>query len=125
MIIDTDVLIWYLRGNKKATSIVVNAVPFAVSIVTYMELLKGMRDKKEMRAMKRAFEEMGVRIIPISETASISASDLVEKFSLSHSMELADALIAATCIENEEELLTANDKHYGMIGDLQIKVFRP
>ena len=37
MIIDTDVLIWYLRGNKKATGTVVNAVPFAVSIVTCQE----------------------------------------------------------------------------------------
>lgn len=59
LIIDTDVLIWYLRGNKKAASAVVNAVPFAVSIVTYMELLKGMRDKKEMRIMKKAFAEIG------------------------------------------------------------------
>ena len=125
LIIDTDVLIWYLRGNKKAASAVVNAVPFAVSIVTYMELLKGMRDKKEMRIMKKAFAEMGVHIIPISETVSMNAASLVEKYFLSHSLELADALIAATCIENDEVLLTANDKHYRMIDDLKTNVFRP
>lgn len=125
MIIDTDVLIWYLRGNEKAVSAVVDSLPFSVSIVTYMELLQGMRDKQEMDAMKKAFKEMGVRIIPISETISNRAANLVEKYSLSHSMEMADALIASTCVDCDEILFTANDKHYRMIDGLEIDVFRP
>lgn len=68
MILDTDILIWYLRGNEKAVDAVVDSMPFSISIVTYMELLQGMRNKQEMAKMKKAFKSMDVSIIPISET---------------------------------------------------------
>ena len=76
MIFDTDVLIWFLRGNENAADAVVNSIPFSISIVTYMELLQGMRNKQEMETMKKAFKEMEVNVIPISEgisTGKISA----------------------------------------------------
>ena len=44
---------------------------------------------------------------------------------LSHRLELADALIAATALVNGLPILTANDKHYKMIKELEIKKFRP
>ena len=125
MILDTDIIIWFLRGNEEAEKAIEEAVPFSVSIVTYMELLQGMRNKQEMEILKKAFEQMDVKIIPISEKISIRASELVEQYSLSHSMELADALIASTCIDQNEVLYTANDKHYRMIDGIQINVFRP
>ena len=43
MILDTDVLSWFLRGNEKATEAVIEALPFSISIVIYMELLQGVR----------------------------------------------------------------------------------
>ena len=124
MIIDTDVLIWYLRGNDKAKEAVINAIPFSISVVTFMELLQGARNRNEMDAIKKEFNEMGVHIIPINARISSAAANLVEEYTLSHSMEMADALIAGTCLENNEELLTANDKHYRMIDNLEIAVFR-
>ncbi len=125
MILDTDVLIWFLRGNEKATKAVAEAIPFSVSIVTYMELVQGMLNKKELSSMKKAFKTMGVNIIPISESISLRAAEYVEKYSLSTSMELADALIASTCIESKETLLTANNKHYKVVKEMKMKVFRP
>ena len=125
MIIDTDVLIWYLRGQDKAVEAVADLIPFSVSIVTYMELLQGMRNKQEMESMKKAFDGMGVHIIPVNESISIRAANLVEQYTLSHSMEMADALIASTCIETDNVLFTANDKHYKMVDGLQKEIFRP
>ena len=93
MIIDTDVMIWFLRGNQRAIDLVMDAMPFSISIITYMELVQGMRDKRELTKMKKALAEMNVEIIPLSEDISRRASDYVEMYSLSHSMELADALI--------------------------------
>jgi predicted nucleic acid-binding protein len=37
---------------------------------------------------------------------------LMEDYFLSHSLELANTIIAITALENNEILLTANDKHY-------------
>ena len=125
MVLDTDVMIWFLRGNEHALDTVMNVVPFSVSIVTYMELLQGMRNKQELESMKKAFKEMGVRIIPLTESISYRAADYVEKYALSNSMEMADALIAGTCVELNETLITANDKHYKVVDELPINVFRP
>ena len=125
MILDTDVLIWFLRGNQKAIDFILEATPFSVSIVTYMELVQGMRNKQELAKMKKAFADMEVEIIPLTEGISLRASDYVEAYSLSHSMEMADALIAGTCMEKNETLVTANDKHYRVVEELRMKVFRP
>ena len=125
MIIDTDVLIWFLRGNQRAVDFIMEAMPFSISVVTYMELVRGMRDKRELEKMKKAFADMRVEIIPLSETISLRASDYVEMYALNHSMEMADALIAGTCMEYSEPLVTANDKHYRVVEGLQIVVFRP
>ena len=75
--------------------------------------------------MKKAFAEMSVEIIPLSESISLRASDYVEMYSLSHSMEMADALIASTCIEENETLVTANDKHYRVVEGIRVTIFRP
>ena len=40
MIIDTDVLIWYMKGNEKAYKAIEMADSFFISVVTYMELAK-------------------------------------------------------------------------------------
>lgn len=58
MIIDTDVMIWFLRGNQRAIDFVMDAMPFSISIVTYMELVQGMRDKRELAKMKKALADM-------------------------------------------------------------------
>lgn len=100
-------------------------MPFSISIITYMELLQGMRNKQEKEKMKKAFKEMDVNIIPINEHISILASNYVDDYALSDSMQLADALIAATCVQRKDALFTANDKHYKAVKDLQLNVFRP
>jgi predicted nucleic acid-binding protein len=124
LIVDTDVLIWFLRGNQAATDFILEAMPFSVSIVTYMELVQGMRDKRELAKMKKAFAEMKVKILPLTEDISLRASDYVESYALSHSMEMADALIAGTCMEENDTLVTANDKHYRVVEGLRMMVFR-
>ena len=68
---------------------------------------------------------MDVSIIPINESTSLQAAKYVEEYALSDSMELADALIAATCVQRNEILYTANDKHYKAVKELQFSIFRP
>lgn len=125
MLIDTDVLIWYLKGNKKAYDIIENLNPFSISAVTYMELVQGMRDKKELIILRHAIKLWGSKIIYISEDISAKAMFFVEQHFLSNSIQLADALIAATAINCGESLLTANDKHYRILKNLKIQKFRP
>ena len=125
MIIDTDVLIWYMRGNEKAYRTIEKTSNFFISVVTYMELVQGMRDKKELNTLRRALHTWNTNLIYISEEISSKAMFYVEQHFLSHSLQIADALIGATAVSYGVPILTGNDKHYKVIKDLQIKRFRP
>jgi len=124
-LLDTDVLIWYLRGNQNAYDLIHSMGEFAISAVTYMELVQGMRNKDELRNLKKVLKQWKVKTIYIDNEISALALFYVEEYFLSHSMQLADALIGATCATYGMTLYTANDKHYRVIKDLDIFVFRP
>ncbi|WP_372972680.1 type II toxin-antitoxin system VapC family toxin [Marinobacter sp.] len=125
MLIDTDVLIWAFRGNEKASDLLDNKPGFAISIVTYMELIQGARNRAEMQLIRKTLRFWDAHIEQIDEAISSRAAFLVEEYSLSHSMEMADALIASAALSMGESLLTANDKHYRFIPDLELEIFRP
>ena len=125
MLIDTDVLIWYMRGNEKAYQVVENSNNFFISVVTYMELVQGLRNKKELNHLRKALHGWNAQLLYISEEISAKAMFYVEQHFLSHSMQLADALIGATAIAYGFPLLTGNDKHYKIMKDLEIKKFVP
>jgi predicted nucleic acid-binding protein len=123
--IDTDVLIWYMKGNKKAYQVVESSTNFSISVVTYMELVQGMRNKNELNHLRKALHAWKTNILYISEEISVKAMFFVEQHYLSHSLHLADALIGATAISHGLPILTANDKHYKIFKDIQITKFRP
>lgn len=125
MIIDTDVLVWYLRGNTRAKAIVEDAMPFSVSVVTYMELVQGMKDKDELRKFQKQMLKWNTNVIQIDQSISSRAMFYVQEYSLSHSMMLADALIAATAVQHSEVLVTANDRRYKFIPTIECKKFNP
>ena len=125
MLIDTDVLIWYMRGNEKAYQVVENLENFFISVVTYMELVQGLRNKKELNHLRKALHGWNAQILYVSEEISAKAMFYVEQHFLSHTMQLADALIGATAIAHGFPILTGNDKHYKVMKDLEIKKFVP
>lgn len=125
MVIDTDVLIWYMKGNKNAYKTIEDSKNFYISVVTYMELVQGMRDKNELNKLRRALHVWNAKILYISEEISVKAMFFVEQHYLSHSIQMADALIGATAISHGLPILTGNDKHYKILKDLKTKKFRP
>lgn len=124
-LVDTDVLIWYLRGNQNAYDLIHGMNEFCISSITYMELVQGMRNKDELRILQKTLKQWNVKTIYLNEEISTRALFLVEEFFLSHSMELADSMIASTSLVYGMDLITANDKHYKFIKDLKIDIFRP
>lgn len=125
MLIDTDVIIWNLRGDQRAADFLDQNSGFQISAVTYMELTQGVRDKTELQALKKAIQFWKAEILPIDEQISSRAMFLVESYALEHGLGLADALIGASALQLGENLVTSNDKHYRFIPDLCIEIFRP
>jgi hypothetical protein len=125
MIIYTDVLNWYLKGNKEAYQIIEDTQGFSISVVTYMELVQGMSNKKELTTLRKALHKWDTQILYITEEVSIKAMFFVEQHFLSHSVQIADALIGATAHVHALPILTGNDKHYKAMKGLELMKFRP
>lgn len=70
MLIDTDVLIWYMRGNEKAYQAIENSNNFFISVVTYMELVQGLRNKKELNHLRKALHAWKAQILMYSNVRS-------------------------------------------------------
>lgn len=125
VIFDTDVLIWLLRGNAKAARAVDRAESRSLSIVSYMELLQGARNKTELRTIKSMLADLRFDVLPLTENIGHRASIFMEAYTLSDALSMADALIAATAAEAGLPLLTGNAKRYNAVADLAVKRFRP
>ena len=125
MIFDTDIIIWYLRGNTKAAKAIDTCDNKAISVMTYMELLQGARDKSEQKTIRSMLTDLGFQTISLTENIGHRAAIYMEEYSLKVAMCAADAIIGATAVETSQELYTANNKHYKPISDLDIKIFRP
>ena len=124
MIVDTDILIWYSRGYQKAIDLIHSLDTFSLSVVTYIEIIQGVRNKKELDAFKKALGILDVKVIQIDELISTKAMFYVEQYALSHSMELADALIGASAVIKQLSLMTGNEKHYKHLPEIKIQKFQ-
>ena len=125
MLFDTDVLIWCFRGVAKAAKAIEDDPTPTISVVTYMELVQGVRDKKELKSITSFLADMGIPVLPLTENIGHRASIYLEEHALKDGMAMADALIAATAVERSLTLCTGNAKHFRVISDLELDVFRP
>lgn len=127
MIFDTDVLIWYLKGNARARDLLATT-PFSdrrTSSMTHLELLAGNRGKREVQAIGAFLNSVFSRIVPLDEPISSLALRLMRRHGSSDGLRPADSLIAATSIALHQPLVTANVKHYRPIRGLRIIPFTP
>ena len=125
MLVDTDVLIWYMRGNGKALRAIETLDEFSISVVTYIELVQGLRNKAELNTLRNFLQSRSVPVLHVTESISSTAMFLVEQHHFSHSLGFSDAIIAATAMSHGLPLMTANTKHYRVIENLILKKLLP
>jgi predicted nucleic acid-binding protein len=125
MIFDTDVLIWCFRGDSRAARLLEKTSPRQISVITQMELMQGARNKTEQQTIRNFLSSMGFTVLPLTEEVGHRASIYVENHALTGGLQQADALIAATAVEHGETLCSGNAKHYRIIKELALAVFRP
>lgn len=123
MLIDSDVLVWLTRGHVGAARRLRELDPWRISVVTYMELSQGCRDKAELARLKKGLAARDTELLQITPAISERAAELVDALALSHGMRLGDALIGSTAIEHGLTLITANIKHFGAVPSLLIEGF--
>ena len=127
VLFDTDVLVWYFRGNDRASALL-SQTPHherAASALCLMELIQGCRDKKELKTLRTFFRENISDMLHPNDKISEKAIDLLEHHALSEGLRTVDALIAASALINDAPLVTANWKHFKGITGLTVERFRP
>ncbi len=107
MIFDTNILIYADRGVLSAKELILGCQARSISAVTYMEYVPFCRDKRELAIFEKMLKVLQFTIHEVNHEMSYQARQLVRQFALSHSMEMGDALIAATALVHNELLCTA------------------
>ena len=117
-LLDTNIFIEIFRDNVVIASIVDNMQEIAVCDVVRAELFYGARNKRDLEEISADLE--GLNVFPLLPQISEMAVNLVKTYSLSHKLEFADALIAATAIFHHVELFTLNRKDFTYIPNLKL-----
>ena len=127
VVFDTDILIWYLRGHEKALRSI-EAVAYsqrATSALSLMELIQGCRNSAEVRQVKLFVAENFSQVSYPNEIICRKAVELLDSYALSHGLRVVDALIAATAMDRNASLASANVKHCRSIPNLHLLPFKP
>ena len=125
MLYDTDVLVWAMRGSKKAADVINRDNERIISAISYMELMQGSRNNRELLMNKSLLKKSGFTILPINEAISHRAMVFIEEYALKSGLHLTDALIFATACEHSLTLCSGNEKHFRDIPSINAMVFKP
>jgi predicted nucleic acid-binding protein len=113
VLIDTDILIHFLRGSEKARRTMLSLLEEAdlhCSVITVAEIHAGMRPHEREQTTELLESLVLLDITPkIAEKAG-----QYKRTIKSQSLELDDCFIAATAHSKNALLITGNGKHYPM-----------
>ena len=113
VLLDTDIIIWYLRGREPIRAWVhemsKDDVP-RCSALTVTEVVAGMRPREEPAT--REFLQ-ALRVIDVDRGIAWQAGELIRGHGRRGvTLDFVDATIAATCLRHHLALATYNVKHY-------------
>lgn len=118
LLLDTDVLIDFLRGYDKAVDFVAaNSHRIILSSIVVAELYAGVKGAAELTALDNFISLFTV--IPVTSEIARAGGLYRRDYAKSHGVGLADAIISATCESEDAEIKTLNVKHYPMIKGLK------
>lgn len=121
ILLDSSILIDFLRVKNKKDSLLFKLTEgnyqLYIAIITHTELYSG----KSVWEKKRAYLEVKdlfsrITILPVTEEISEKSGEIKAKFNLN----IADAIIAATAIFTNLELVTLNTKDFKKVKGLKI-----
>ena len=118
LLLDTDVLVDFLRGQSKAVAFVnARSARIILSSIVVAELYAGVRGDREQAALEDLVSLF--RVVPVSGEIAKTGGLYKRDYGKSHGVGLADAILAATAEAENAELKTLNTKHYPMLKGLR------
>lgn len=121
ILVDSNILIQFSRGDHEAANwLRMSGLTdqLSVSVISELELLVGSRDKRHQKEIKKFLSRFPV--VDVTPEISRLASKLIEEYYLSHNLQVADSLIAATALDGGSALATINKKDFRYIDGLRM-----
>jgi predicted nucleic acid-binding protein len=123
LLLDTDVIIEYLRGRPEAVRYLQGLEgTLLISAITVAELYVGVRGGSEERQLEQFL--LAFDVVPISGDIGRIGGLFRRDYGRSHGVGLADALIGATAQEQQATLVTFNSRHYPMLIEVRVPYAR-
>jgi len=118
ILLDTDVLVDFLRGHSKAVAFVnAHSARIILSSIVVAELYAGVKGDEEQATLEDFVSLF--RVVPVSAEIARAGGLYKRDYGKSHNVGLADAILAATAEAENAELKTLNRKHYPMLKGLR------
>jgi hypothetical protein len=118
ILLDTDVLVDFLRGYSKAVAFInAQSDRIILSSIVVAELFAGVRGDAEQVVLEDFISLF--RVIPVDTEIAKTGGLYKRDYARSHGVGLADAILAATAESENAELKTLNTKHYPMFKGLR------
>lgn len=119
LLLDTDVLVEYLRGRPRAIEYVESLDDeLLVSAITVAELQAGARGGEEEAALEAFLGAFGV--LPVDAAVAREGGALRRRYGPSHSTGLADAIVGASAQQRGARLVTVNRRRFPFVNDLTV-----
>ncbi|RKX79819.1 MAG: hypothetical protein DRP87_01670 [Spirochaetes bacterium] len=117
ILIDSDIIIWLLRGEaiyKNKFSIAVERFKAQVFItpIQYVEIIAGVKEKIDTEIFLDS-----LRIINIDKEVGKLAGEFMRLYRKSHNVHGADSIVAAVAKIHNCKLWTNNKKHFPMLAE--------
>ena len=120
MVIDTSIFIEFLRKKDKTqTSFfkINDSDNLNLSVITLYELLMGATNEQKLKDIKILIQN--IKILPFDEEVAYQANSIYQSLKKKNKIiEFRDIFIAATCLVNNQKILTLNKKHFSRIDNL-------
>ena len=111
LLLDTDVIIEYLRGRDEAVGYIESLVgELYVSAITVAELYSGVRGSDEEALLERFLDAF--EVIPIDRTLARLGGLCRQRWRPTHGTGLADAIVATSAESVGAVLVTFNKRHF-------------
>ena|SRR5882724_9024853 len=119
-LIDTNVFSRIFKGDAAVKGFV-ESLAAVIDTTVYIECLQGSKSNREKQIVEGYLARFP--LYPLMPSISVRAIDLIRTYSNTNGLLLADALIAAACLENDLNLVTYNISDFNYIPAL--KLLRP
>lgn len=122
VLIDTSIIIEYLRKQNKQKSIlynIVNSYDLYLSTVAEFELYTGATNAQKRRDLQEVM--VWCTVLPLTSAVAQAAATIYQQLRAKNQLiEIRDILIAATAIAHDLPIMTLNSGHFMRIDGLQL-----